>query len=178
MSDIILADSRKSMTELANLVSTRVATIDDDAFLFALYASTREAELIAVGWDLQQRNAFLRVQFETQRRCYPRADDQIVLVNGKQAGRLMLLRAEKEILLVDIAILPEFRGLGIATKLLRDCCNEAAAAAKSVRLHVLSTNSARLLYERLGFVIVEADQAELPGIKAHLEMLWVPEKFS
>jgi ribosomal protein S18 acetylase RimI-like enzyme len=87
----------------------------------------------------------------------------------------MLLRAEKEILLIDIAILPEFRKLGIGTKLVRDCCKEAAAAAKPVRLHVLSTNIARRLYERLGFVIVEADKAELTGIRAHLEMLWVRE---
>jgi ribosomal protein S18 acetylase RimI-like enzyme len=174
MADIILSDP-KSMTEDANFVSRRAATIDDEAFLFELYASTREAELIEVGWDEQQRNAFLRVQFETQRRCYPQADDQIILVNGKQAGRFMLLRAEKEILLIDIAILPEFRKLGIGTKLVRDCCKEAAAAAKPVRLHVLSTNIARRLYERLGFVIVEADKAELTGIRAHLEMLWVRE---
>jgi ribosomal protein S18 acetylase RimI-like enzyme len=52
---------------------------------------------------------------------------------------------------MDIALLPPHRNRGIATALLRDLQTEAAAAAKSLSIHVEQFNPALRLYTRLGF---------------------------
>jgi ribosomal protein S18 acetylase RimI-like enzyme len=67
------------------------------------------------------------------------------------AGRFYVHRREREIRLMDIALLPEHRGRGIGSALLHDLFAEAAAAGKRVTVHVEEYNPARRLYERLGF---------------------------
>jgi len=47
-------------------IDLRAATASDEPFLFALYASTREHELAAWGWEPAQRDAFLRMQWMAQ----------------------------------------------------------------------------------------------------------------
>lgn len=162
------------MTEAATLVTLRPATPDDGEFLFALYASGRSEELAAVNWTEQQREIFLRAQFNVQRRTYPDADNQIVLSNEREVGRILLSRTQQAVLLVDISIVPEFRNEGIGTKLIKDLFKEATTSAKPIRLHVLASNSARRLYERLGFVAVGSESAGI-GVQAYLEMIWLPE---
>ena len=56
---------------------------------------------------------------------------------------------------MDIALLPEHRGAGIGSAVLRGLLAEAAAAGKPVRIHVERLNPARRLYERLGFAPIE-----------------------
>ena len=70
-------------------------------------------------------------------------------------GRLYVARWEKEIRIVDITVLPEFRGSGIGTELLRDLQDEARTAGKSLTIHVERFNRALELYQRLGFKQVE-----------------------
>jgi len=53
---------------------------------------------------------------------------------------------------VEIALLPQCRGKGTGTHLLTDVLAEAARAGLPVRIHVEVNNSARHLYQRLGFV--------------------------
>jgi ribosomal protein S18 acetylase RimI-like enzyme len=60
-------------------------------------------------------------------------------------------RWDKEIRIMDIALLPEHRGVGIGTGLLRELQEEARAAGKSLSIHVEKFNPALRLYERLGF---------------------------
>jgi ribosomal protein S18 acetylase RimI-like enzyme len=67
-------------------------------------------------------------------------------------GRLYVDRWEKEIRIMDIAVLPEFRGTGIGTKLIRDLQEEARAAGKSLSIHVEKFNRALGLYERMEFL--------------------------
>ena len=86
------------------------------------------------------------MQFHAQadwyRQHYADASFDVVLVDGEPAGRLYLHRGETEIRIVDIALLPEHRGSGIATSLLRDLLAEADAAGKSVTIHVERLNPA------------------------------------
>ena len=146
----------------------RPAGADDEAFLFALYASTRAEELALVPWSDAEKDAFLRMQFEAQRRhyatYYPTAAHDVVLADGEPAGRLYVDRREDEISVIDIALLPEYRGRGIGTQLLTPILAEADAVGKKVSIYVEHRNRARRLYERLGFVEV-ADQ----GVYALLE---------
>ena len=124
-----------------------------------MYASTRAEELAAVPWDDGQKDAFLRLQFEAQdawyRENYPQASFDVVVAGGEPIGRLYVHRGREEIRIVDIALLPEHRGGGVGTSLLRDLLAEADAAGKSVTIHVERLNPALRLYERLGFELAE-----------------------
>lgn len=131
---------------------------DDDAFLFDLYATTREAELDAWGWNAAERDSFLTLQFGAQSRAYeckfPAADHHIILERDVPIGRIIVHRGEEEIRLVDVTLLPAHQGAGIGTDLIRGLLEEADGARKPLRLHVLKGNSAVRLYERMGFVAI------------------------
>jgi ribosomal protein S18 acetylase RimI-like enzyme len=126
-----------------------------------VYASTRAEELAAVPWEDATKEAFLRMQFSAQdvyyREQMPDASYQVVLVDGERAGRLYVDRREDEIRIVDIAFLPEHRGQGLGTTLLRALLTEADEAGKRVTIHVERFNPARRLYDRLGFVQVKEE---------------------
>lgn len=129
---------------------------DDEDFLYTVYASTREDELAPLGWDEAQKTAFLQMQFAAQHRYYQEhysnTTFQVILQDGHPIGRLYVGRWENEIRLVDLAMLPAYRGGGIGSGIVRNLLAEAVAAGKPVRLHVERLNPARRLYERLGFV--------------------------
>jgi GNAT superfamily N-acetyltransferase len=136
-------------------VELRPATPADRGFLCEVYSSTRADELAAVPWDDAQRTAFLRMQFDAQDRWYheqmPGAGFDVVLLDGVPAGRLYVDRRAQEIRIVDIALLPEHRGAGIGTGLIRAVLAEGDASGTPVTIHVELGNPARALYERLGF---------------------------
>jgi ribosomal protein S18 acetylase RimI-like enzyme len=135
--------------------SLRPVLEEDRGFLFALYASTRDAELAHLDWPDDAKNAFLEQQFAAQdahyRANYPGASFDVVEVDGEAAGRLYVFRGADEIRIMDIALAPGFRGRGIGTRLLRELMEEATAGGRSLSIHVEMNNPARRLYERLGF---------------------------
>ena len=79
----------------------------------------------------------------------------MLLVDGEPAGRLYVHRDDDEILIVDIALLPPYRGRGIGTALVREVLDEADASGRPVRIHVEHQNPAMTLYRRLGFERVD-----------------------
>ena len=131
----------------------------DEPFLAKLYASTRQDELAQTGWDQKQIDDFLAMQFAAQHRYYldhlPPSEFNIIEGDGKPIGRLYVGDWEDDIRLIDIALLPDHRGLGIGSRLIRDVMDRAASFDKPVRLHVEQNNPARRLYERLGFIVLE-----------------------
>jgi ribosomal protein S18 acetylase RimI-like enzyme len=130
-------------------------TPGDDAFLFELYADTRREEFAALGWNESALLAFLRSQFDLQTRAYatayPQGNFQLILCAGEPVGRMYVARQPDEYRLVDLALLSEYRGRGIGTKLLQQLVSKAQAEGLPVRFHVELNNRARRLYERLGF---------------------------
>jgi ribosomal protein S18 acetylase RimI-like enzyme len=144
---------------MISAIELRLAGPQDAELLFRVYAGTRAEELAVVPWDEAQKEAFVRAQFEAQDRWYREHYDQtsfyVVLVRGEPAGRLYVHRGESEIRIVDIALLPEHRGGGVGTALVRDLLDEADAAGKRVTIHVERFNPALRLYERLGFTVAE-----------------------
>jgi ribosomal protein S18 acetylase RimI-like enzyme len=136
-------------------VGLRPVTDDDRAFLVELYGSVREGELAAVGWDEATMHAFIEQQFTAQdhhyRANYPGATLDVVEVDGSPAGRLYVHRGPSEVRIMDIALLPAFRGRGIGTELLRALIDEGEATGRKLSIHVEMNNPARTLYERLGF---------------------------
>jgi ribosomal protein S18 acetylase RimI-like enzyme len=139
-------------------LTLRPAQPADELFLFELYVTTRMEELAAWGWDASHQDVFLKLQFTAQQQHYrthfAHADYSIVYLDDRPIGRLIVARGNRDIHIADIIVLPEYRGAGIGTTLIRDILAEAAQAQKSVRLQVLNTNRAIRLYERLGFTII------------------------
>jgi ribosomal protein S18 acetylase RimI-like enzyme len=137
----------------------RAATPEDEQFLREVYAGTRAEELARTPWSAEQKRAFIDQQFAAQdahyRRHYPTAQHLIIEVQDVPAGRLYVDRWEKEIRIVDIAMLPEYRRAGVGTKLLRELQDEARKAGKVLTIHVEKFNLALRLYQRLGFRQIE-----------------------
>jgi ribosomal protein S18 acetylase RimI-like enzyme len=149
-------------------VDLRPAAPADDPFLARLYASTRQQELAVLPWTEEQKSAFLLQQYTAQSAHYAKhyadASFQVVLVDGEPAGRLIVARWEGEIRIVDISLMPEHRGRGIGTSLLRPLLEEGTTTGAAVSIHVERFNPALRLYERLGFV-----QAADEGVYLRME---------
>ncbi len=120
-----------------------------------MFASTRAEELAAVDWPQEAVDAFLRQQFDAQdrhyRQNYPGASFDLIIVDGQRAGRLYLHPRADETRIVDIALLPPFRGRGVGTRLLGDVLAAARARGACVTIHVERNNPALAWYQRLGF---------------------------
>jgi ribosomal protein S18 acetylase RimI-like enzyme len=131
----------------------------DLPFLYRVYASTRAEELAPVPWSEAQKAAFLTMQFRAQhadyQRNYPDADWLVATRAGEPVGRLYVRRGERAHGVIDIAFLPEHRGQGLGTAVMRDLMDEAAKAGKALSIHVEKFNPAMHLYRRLGFQTVE-----------------------
>ncbi len=152
-------------------VTLRPITEADRAFLYRVYAGTRADEMALLDWDLVQKEAFLRQQFEAQHRYYREqfraARFDIIEQGGRDIGRLYVDRRDDELRIIDIALLPEARGAGAGGALMRDLLDEATAAGLPITIHVERMNRALRLYRRLGFVEIE-DQG------VYLLMRWSP----
>ena len=161
----------------------RPETAVDLPFLQRLYASTREAELAVTGWTPEEKTAFLRLQFDLQHAYYRQhfADAAFDIVMHGDApnvpnvpdvpnvpiGRQYVRRQPDAITLIDVALMPEWRGQGIGSALLQTLLDEAAAAGRSVFLHVEHHNPAARLYARAGF-------EELSDNGVHRKLRWTP----
>jgi ribosomal protein S18 acetylase RimI-like enzyme len=166
-------------------VELRPVRARDLPFLRQVYAGTRAEELAQVPWDDVQKSEFLRMQFDAQHEYYSEqfpdarfdvvldrgrpvdARFDVVLDRGRPVGRLYVDRRADEIRVIDIAFLPESRGKGLGGAMMQALLDEAAAAARPVRIHVEKLNRALRLYRRLGFVEIE-DQG------VYLLMEWSP----
>jgi ribosomal protein S18 acetylase RimI-like enzyme len=139
------------------LIGLRPVTDADLPFLLRLYASTRTAELAPLPWSEEQKQAFLRMQFQAQHSYYTQhyGGDRFDLVmdGAEPVGRFYVGRWSKEICVIDISFLPEHRGRGLGTALLRELLEEGATQGKTVSIHVEKFNPAKRLYERLGFAL-------------------------
>lgn len=143
---------------------------DDDAFLKQAFFSTRTAD--AEAWSVlseAQVIQLLEMQYNAQQMQYaqdfPDAVYSIVTIDGKDVGRLITSENESVVCGVDLAILPEFRSLGIGTVVIRNLMNEAAQTERIFKLQVLKTNRAIGLYKRLGCEIVAETES-------HFAMEW------
>lgn len=131
----------------------------DHELLLSIYASTRVDEMALVDWAVEQKESFLRMQFEAQTRYYtenyPGAEFQIILLEDAPIGRLYIHRRVNEIRIMDIVLMPEYRRRGIGSILLNEILKKAEADNLPVSIHVERMNPALRLYERLGFRLRE-----------------------
>ena len=139
----------------------------DEPFIRDVYISTRIDEFALLGWADAELRAFLGMQYDFQKRSYemqfPAAENSIIKNGaGVRVGRLIVERKENEIRLVDVALLPEYRGGGIGGKIISDLIEEARRKKLPLTLQVLKTNeAAQRLYQRAGFAVMRADEIYL-----------------
>lgn len=149
----------------------RTVTEADKDFLLELYQSSRGDDLRGLGWDEDRISEFLSFQHEAQQvfyqTDYQQAFDEVILIGGEPAGRLMVDRREHEIRCVEIALLPAHRGAGVGTLLIQRLQDEASQANKPLRLQVIRFSRAVDLFERLGFV-------RTSETGTHFQMEWRP----
>jgi ribosomal protein S18 acetylase RimI-like enzyme len=148
----------------------RQARVEDEPFLYELYRSARIEELSQTGLPPEQLDQLIKLQFTAQqhhyREAYAEAEEIIIEVEARPIGRLLVYRSDLEARLVDIALMPEWRGCGIGSELIGRLQQEAASAGKPLTLHVAKSNRAMRLYERLGFKVAD-------DTGSHYFMRWV-----
>lgn len=145
---------------LSTDIRSRPPRLEDEAMLFELFAESKRAEFTLAGVPRMQAEMLAQMQYRgrmlTYKSTFPDAVDSILCLTdevegGTPVGRLLVDRRLHCWRILDIAILAEHRGKGMATSALRECQAQCRAAGARLELEVDAHNSARGLYERLGF---------------------------
>lgn len=162
-------------------IGLRMETVADLDFQVALYTSVRWQELAPVDWPDAAKRDFLAQQAKLQHAHYLQhypgaellvitaaiaavsadpgdAENRWVDVSAPERqciGRIYLRRGKAEIRLMDIALLPHYRGHGIGRCLITTLQSEGATLGSDITLHVEPTNPAQRLYQRMGFTLIE-----------------------
>ena len=153
------------------MITLRSAIDADREWLSELYASTRSDEMAMVPWHDAQKAVFLGQQFSLQHQhfvtYFPSASFDIVLADNMPIGRLYVDRWEPWSI-VDIALVPAWRGRGIGGLLIAQTLRQAEGCSADVALHVAVNNHrARALYERLGFIVTSDDETHYAMIRPY-----------
>ena len=158
-----------SLAKMKDKMKLRVALPEEEDTLYSLFVSTRKSEFAILEWDEQQIEGLLRMQYDAQKAFYqqqfPNAKYEIIMYKGLGIGRLITEIQQEAIRLIDIFIIPEYRGRGICTALLREFQHVAAELRLPIELNVLMGNPAQRLYERCGFVVTGE-------VVPHVMMAW------
>ncbi len=135
------------------------ATLADSDWLHEIQAGLLAEHLC----DLPpgEREMLVTMQGRAQaRQCqltWPSAQERVIRRGEERIGRVLLDLGSRHWHLVDITLLPRYRGAGRGTRVLRSLLAEAAAAGCDVQLEVRLDNPARRLYTRLGFRTMGSD---------------------
>lgn len=105
------------------------------------------------GWHEEWQEEYFRRKFDPKGR-------QIIVIDGQDAGVLVLEERPDEVYLSLIELWPEFQGHGVGTEIIRGLLRHAHNRELPLVLDVLrSNNEALRLYERLGFKVVSEDES-------------------
>jgi ribosomal protein S18 acetylase RimI-like enzyme len=143
-------------------ITRRPASEQDGPFLWELFQAVRMADFAHLPMPPAQLEMLLRMQFQAQtvgyRAQYPNANHEIVLCEGRPAGRILVDRAGTEFQLVDISLGPAHQGQGIGTALVTGLIEEARSAGVPLCCSVATNNPGSLrFHQRLGFRVVAQD---------------------
>lgn len=146
---------------LAEKITLRPVQDSDGEFLLKVYGSTREQEMAQVPWTAEQKQQFVRMQWQAQTNHYtaqhPNASHEIICFEGDAAGRLYLDRSGKKFHILDITLLPEYRNRGAGSFLLAQIMAEAKEAGKPLNIYVETYNPSLRLFQRLGFTPIQQE---------------------
>lgn len=128
-------------------------TEDDGDFRLVVYRATIKSSIDELfGWGDATQEAMVLDQLRS-------GSHAVIVVDGQRTGVLQVEDTAEAILLSQIEILPQCQGRGIGTSVIRSLIDRSDREGKPLTLHVFQTNdSARRLYERLGFVATGEDE--------------------
>ena len=153
-------------------VTFRIIADEDKAFLRDVYADSRAWELAHTTWSEKEFREFLDKQFDLQTIGYQQsfigAIHRIIQLDGVDIGRLIVLRTDELLRIIDLSIMTDYRGRGIGADILKSLINEAVGGKVPVKLSVERGNPAINLYKRLDFKPVAMNAN-------HIEMIWQPD---
>ena len=130
----------------------RPARADEFEYVFALHKEGLGRYIArAWGWDEDFQRQGLRREFDA-------GQFEIAESRGGAAGMISATSHPDHLYLHHIIVVPERRGRGIGTALMRIVLDRAAAARLPLRLSVFHANPARSLYARLGFRRIRSDE--------------------
>jgi ribosomal protein S18 acetylase RimI-like enzyme len=145
---------------------TRPETDADAAFLFALFESVKAPELAAMAAGDATKSQLLNMQFRAMTQSYhaafPNASYDIVLLDNKPIGRLIIDLAPTRVHVVYIALVPQMRNCGIGTSLMTAVLAGPRRRGVVCAAQVAVDNAASLrLWQRLGFVERERTDTDI-----------------
>lgn len=141
----------------------RPANATDGEFLRQLFRSSLAP---LPGVSPEQGAVLADTQFygreQTYATAYPDSLNRILcLGDGTPVGRSLSVRRNRTMRIIDLAVVPECQGRGIATAALRRLQSEAVLEGLELHLSVVISNRAIALYQRLGFHIVGRNAVSL-----------------
>lgn len=151
MSDVLEIPSPVGMLHL------RPEREADHDFRYRLFCGSRPPEFALLAPVAFQD--VMTQQFHAQTLSYlarfPEARFDVVELSGEPIGRIVVDRPGEFLHIVDQAVVPQWRGRGVGTAIVRALMEEAQAAGVPVRVEGASENDPSLrLYRRLGFMPV------------------------
>jgi len=159
-------------------IHLRAAQAKDEAFLRSVHNAGRAWEFAALRGKVEEGvlETVLEQQYSAQHDIYfnsfTLAKYALVEWCGRPIGRLYADFRDAEIRLLDLNILPAYRGRRIGEIVLRGLCGQAAATHVPVTLQVHPFNRARQLYKRLGFKELGTSTRPGAGQGTFIEMEW------
>jgi GNAT superfamily N-acetyltransferase len=155
--------------------STRLATKEDDPFLYEMFISSRERELGPL--PLETRSLIAQQQYRLHQTGveaeFPDARRMIVLApsaggEDEPAGMIVIAERTGELWVVDMALRPDCRNSGLGAALLASLMEDCRQSGRTMRGSVTPYNPARRLYARLGI-------REIGGTGGYIALEWRPE---
>lgn len=130
------------------LFALRQASHKDYDFLFDLHRAAMREYIEAIwGWHEDWQAEYFQKKFDP-------ANRKIIVIDGEDAGVVVVEQRPEALYLGLIELLPEFQGRGTGSVIVEQLKSEAFRKGQPLALHVLATNLPALrLYERLGFKI-------------------------
>jgi len=140
-------------------VSLRQATNEDLDFLYAV--STEAMRSVREKITPEQTRSGDEVRAEYRNKFDPEKI-QVIQFDGKDVGRLRVVRTPESIYVGGIQLLPEFQGRGIGTKLFTDLIRESESTKRLITLEVHEVNEqAKHFYVGLGFAEGERKEGQV-----------------
>ncbi|OZI37267.1 hypothetical protein CAL29_02235 [Bordetella genomosp. 10] len=138
-------------------LTLRQATRDDVPALLALRRATMLPHLRSAGAPDDEASLLARVEYRLEDARLAYLGDELIGLFKAHEMKDAVDGADGEKddawMLVQVQIAPARQGQGWGAALIGRLLERAAAEGRSVVLHVLKTNPARRLYERLGFAV-------------------------
>ena len=141
------------------MLERRPVAEDDAPFLRELYASTRPDLALL---PTEARDVILPLQLRAQRQDwtarFPGSEHDLIVLDGLPVGRTWVAWLEDECRIVDLSLLPAWRGRHVGSEVAEKVLGRADRDGLPVRLSVAGDNVRGVsFWERLGFAQAGGD---------------------